>query len=92
MSDATGQLRAPESLTIVEEQGTVYLIPRGGASIRLNRTGSAFWRAIVGNESLTDAAGALIRAGQSLAETSLDDVEAFAERLASAGLLEVRRP
>lgn len=78
----------PPDLEVVVEQGVVYLVPRDGRTVRLNRRGSQTWeRMAEAGGDLDAAASALAGVWGSAVEDARRSVGRFVGQLTERGLL-----
>lgn len=78
----------PPDLEVVVEQQVVYLVPRDGRVVRLNRRGSATWSHVAAEGGDVEAAVPSLAAVWGCGpEEARRSVERFVGRLADRGLL-----
>lgn len=82
------RVRPAPDLEVVVEQRVVYLVPRQGRLVRLNRRGSETWSCVVDEGGDVEAAAAALAAawGWELDEAR-GSVDRFVGRLTERGLL-----
>lgn len=82
--------KVDENLMVVEEHGTIYLIPPLAAPQRLNLSASVIWRLLTRHSNLTSIKSAYVSKFNCNEEEAAEDIEGFARQMLNNNFLHLR--